>query len=211
MKNKPVPSMDKDSSFKNILLIITTLIALASLILNFYQLRSSEQLQIFNYLSEYPAITTFRVKLSKNNIDKILALAESGTQFSYIPNPSILNYNQISNIKNDGAVVQFVVIVNENSEVPVTKLKLLHSNKSFPDININYLAPQSTILIPELIQDFGKDDTVIGNISEIYYEFSLGANELNNTIQVPAPNAEAVILEVGIGPIPKFQIPFEEP
>jgi hypothetical protein len=204
-----MPDKNGDSKLKSTLLVCTTLIAFASLVLNVVQYRSSRQTQTFETLSMYPSVNTFRLRLSLVDIERIRSLAQEGVEFVYFPNPSFLLDDRLRNIDDESATVQFLVIMN-NGDVALSNLRLAQTNASLPVLSASHLAPHSTLLIPETVYKSTQTAESISSIFQASFDFSLGGNRLSDNVVISPPSDEVVVFEVGLGAIRRSSFDFED-
>jgi len=82
---------EKGSPLKSIALVCMTLIAIASLVLNYAQYRSTMSKDRFEVAKSHPSVEMFRLTLTGRDVHRVQRLAEKGAQFSLIPNPSFID------------------------------------------------------------------------------------------------------------------------
>lgn len=197
------------SKLKSTLLICSTLITFASLVLNVVQYQSNKNLQAFELASKYPAINAFRVKLSKADIERVGILAQEGIEFSYISNPSFLFDEKFANKDDELTTVEFLTIAN-NSDLVLSNLRFIQASNSFSELTASHLSPHSTLLIPERIYASPDNIEVVSNISQISYDFSIGGNDLEGATQIQPASDEVVVFEIGLGAISLSSFDFED-
>jgi len=199
----------KYSNIKTVILIVTTLITLVSLIFNIIQYQSNQKLKEYEIRSKYPVLSTFRIRLSTVDIERVYSLAQNGEQFSYITNPSFLLYNKIDNIDDTTAIVEFLVIAND-SDIPIYELLLSQANPNTSELTASHLASYSTLLIPERIYISEQIYELITETTSVSYNFSLGGNKISESQIISPPSEEMVVFEVGLGAITKSNFDFDD-
>lgn len=201
-------SVDEKSQLKNILLICSTLIALASFGLNIAQYNSNQQLKAFETRRSFPSVHSFRIKLSPENIEKVRELAQEGVDFSYLVNPSFYDVDKLKNI-DDNVIVEFLVIVN-NGDVALSNLRFAARNPNDKPSMASFLAPHSTLLIPEILYKDQDNIEYISDVTQVIYDFQIGGNKETAKIEISDQSEDVIIFEVGLGEISQSAFDFGE-
>ena len=82
---------EKGSPLKSIALVCTTMVAIASRILNYAQYRSTMSMDRFEVAKSHPSVEMFPLTVTGHDVHRVRRLAEKGAQFSLIPNPSFID------------------------------------------------------------------------------------------------------------------------
>lgn len=199
---------NENKKLKSVLLTCTTLIAIASLVLNVVQFQENRKVKMYEQISQYPVINHYRLRLSLENYRRINFLIQEGVHFSHIPNPSFVT-NEVLDVQNsdESSMIEFLVIAN-NSTIPLSDISLFSDNTQ-SSLDISYINKGSTLLTPILKIDQKGEVETINTFKYIEYSFDIGGHRVRQKKDVSQIGHEAVVFEVGLGPITRAKFDFE--
>jgi hypothetical protein len=198
---------EKASPVKSIALVCTTLIAIASLILNYTQYRSALAKERFEVVKSYPSVEMFRLTLTGRDVHRVRRLAEKGAQFSLIPNPSFIDDGTLASLASSAAAkIEFAVFLNRGasalSDVAIRK-------RDGTSLRVAHVAAGSSLLVPVSVAE-ASALRPLGDFAELTYNFDLGGHRLDGHAAVPPRAADVIVFEAGLGALKKGNYDFEK-
>ena len=190
-------------------LLISSLIAVSSILLNLAQYWINRRTLQLTLEQESPAVNCYQIFLSYKQLLTLKRRLDDGECINALPNPRFTFWDQTmgyfasrENIKS----ISFIVL--ENTGKQLSDISIIDKNKH-EIAKIRYLEPKSSLLIPKRIYYSDMPEGELYSIHSIeYFSTILGKKKKHNT-RVQEDFTSLTIFDQNIGQYTKSSIDFE--